>query len=150
MTRVVAVLGYSDGRGRDLHPVCRARLAHAARIVRDGDVVVLTGWSRRSRHLSEAALMAREWPGPTERLVLDPRARSTRGNARHSVAAAREAGVQEIVVVTSGWHGRRALALFRRATKGTGIGVSLDATADTGPVSARLRELACLAAVPLS
>ena len=48
-TRVVVVLGYSDGARSELHPVCAARLARAAEVTTSDDVVVLSGWAR-SRH----------------------------------------------------------------------------------------------------
>ena len=59
--RVVVVLGYADG-GRDaLHPVAAARLARAAEISTDDDVVVLSGWARVPGTRSEAELMAAAW-----------------------------------------------------------------------------------------
>ena len=60
-TRLVAVLGFSDGRTTGLHPVCAARLARAEREVRAEDVVLFTGWAR--------GRVARERGGPDGALV---------------------------------------------------------------------------------
>ncbi len=48
--RVIVVLGYSDGAGDGLHPVCAGRVAYAARVATADDVVVLSGWARAARH----------------------------------------------------------------------------------------------------
>jgi uncharacterized SAM-binding protein YcdF (DUF218 family) len=146
--RVVVVLGYSDGRDEALHPVCAARLAHAEGIAEQDDTIVLSGWSRRARHAPEAELMARAWHRPGSRLVLDPTARSTLGNAVNAAATVRAAGAAEVVVVTSTWHARRAQALFRAALVRSGVEVLVSASIDASPRRARLREAACWALVP--
>ena len=76
--RLIVVLGYSDGRQRELHPICAARLEHAARLAEEGDAVLLSGWSRRAGRLPEAELMRRAWPGPERALLSDPDARHHR------------------------------------------------------------------------
>jgi uncharacterized SAM-binding protein YcdF (DUF218 family) len=147
--RLVAVLGYSAGRGRGLHAVCAARVARAAAEATEQDAVLLTGWSRGRRGKSEAELMARAWTGAARDLHLDPGARSTYGNA-HSVAhAARRLGITEIVVVTSGWHGRRATALVRAAVRDLGSEVRVALTSERGRLRDRARELACWPLVPI-
>jgi len=148
--RLVAVLGYSDGstNGR-LHPICAARLVRAAEEVKPGDAVLLSGWARRRRPASEAELMARAWAPPVRRLVLDRTARSTLGNAIGVARAARALGVGEVVVVTSGWHGRRASALARAALRDAAPRVRLAVTSERGTPRARLRELACWLLVPV-
>jgi len=35
--RLIVVLGYSDGRSHELHPICAARLEHAARLADEGE-----------------------------------------------------------------------------------------------------------------
>ena len=147
--RLVAVLGYSEGstNGR-LHPICAARLARAAEEVEPGDAVILSGWARRRRPASEAEFMARAWAPPVRRLVLDRTARSTLGNAIGVARAARALGVGEVVVVTSGWHGRRASALVGAALRPAGPRVVLAATDERGSLGARLRELVCWTLVP--
>lgn len=148
MSRLVAVLGYSSGRGHELHVVCAARLARAEEEATPGDAVLLSGKARRQRHTSEADLMARAWRGSAERILLDPDARSTYGNARSVSRAAQRLGATEIVLVTSGWHGRRAAALVRAALRRSGQPVRLVATQERGSLANRLRELACWPLVP--
>ena len=149
-TRLVAVLGYSDGstKGR-LHPICAARLARAEDEVEPEDVVLLSGWARGRRPDSEAELMARAWDTPAHRVLVDCRARSTFGNAIGAAALARALGVREVVVVTSGWHGRRASALVRAALHPAGPRAVLASTDERGSLGARLRELACWLLVPV-
>jgi uncharacterized SAM-binding protein YcdF (DUF218 family) len=137
--RLVAVLGYSTRRGGDLHAVCARRLAHAEGLVDDTCVVVLSG---------EAELMRAAWKGPAVRLLFDPRARSTAGNAAGIASVARDVGADEVVLVTSRWHAPRAALLVRAALRGSGIGVTTSSPRD--PPGARLlvRELICLVAAP--
>ena len=60
MTRLVAVLGYSQGRKPGLHAVCARRLAHAETLAEDGGTVVLSG---------EVDVMREAWSGPAVDLV---------------------------------------------------------------------------------
>jgi uncharacterized SAM-binding protein YcdF (DUF218 family) len=144
--RLVAVLGYSNGRRvDDLHPICAARVIRAAEEAGPDDVVLFSGWRRRWRKASEAQLMAQAWEDRTPRVIVDVRARTTYGNAVAISAAAQELSAAEIVLVTSGWHGRRASRLVQAVS---GRPVSLAATDERGPTAARLRELACWALVP--
>jgi uncharacterized SAM-binding protein YcdF (DUF218 family) len=147
-TRLVAVLGYSTGSGRELHPVCAARLSRAAEEATPDDAVLLSGWARGRRTAAEAELMARAWNGRTRRLLLDRGARSTYGNARAIARAAREIGATEVVVVTSGWHGRRAARLVRAALHERESRVTLVATDERGSLGHRARELLCWTLVP--
>lgn len=93
--------------------------------------------------------MARAWSGRSDTVLLDRTARSTYGNVIGAAAAARALAVQEVVLVTSSWHGRRAATLLRAALRGTGRRVTLATTGEAGAPKARLRELACWAIVPL-
>jgi uncharacterized SAM-binding protein YcdF (DUF218 family) len=111
--RLIVVLGYSDGRQRELHPICAARVEFAAGLAEEGDAVLLSGWSRRPGRLPEAELMRRAWPGAPDALLSDPDARITAENAVNAAAHARELGAREVVVVTSTWHRARAGILFR-------------------------------------
>ncbi len=143
--RLVAVLGYSTGGAdNDLHPVCAARLARAAEETGLGDAVLFSGW-RRGGAVSEAELMARGWSGRAGQVLLDTGARTTYGNIVGAAAAAREVSAREVVVVTSGWHGRRAGTLMRAAFPHP---VVIAATDERGTMRARLRELACWLLVP--
>ena len=146
-TRLVAVLGYSSARGGDeLHRVCAARLARAGEEVLPDDTVFLSGWRRPRRHSSEAGLMAGMWHGETHQVLVDDVSRTTYGNVRAAAAAARTLGVGEIVLVTSGWHGRRASTLLQAAH---GDRVVLAATDERGTAVARVRELVCWLFVPV-
>ena len=147
--RLVAVLGYSARQGSNLHAICLARLEHAAREAREGDAVVLTGGRSRSLGRAEAHAMREAWPGPPAAVLLEDAARSTAENAAHVRAVALELGVDEVVVVTSRWHSRRATALFRRALRGTGIRVTAAPAATESSAALLLREAACYAALPV-
>ena len=148
--RLVAVLGYSDRTVTDLHPVCAERLARAAGEARPDDVVLFSGWARRTPdRRSEADLMACSWEAPVRERVVDRDARTTFGNAVGIARVARSLGVHEVVLVTSSWHARRAGALCRAALTGSGTRVRV-ATTDE-PTTARhgIRELASWTVVPL-
>ena len=147
--RLVAVFGYSGGRATELHPVCRERLALAAAEAGPDDAVLLSGWARRGHPAPEAELMARAWRGVAGMLLLDRDARTTYGNAVVTAATARRLGAREVVLVTSGWHGRRASALVRAAVRDTGLGVRVAPTKERGTRLARLRELLCWPLVPV-
>jgi uncharacterized SAM-binding protein YcdF (DUF218 family) len=148
VTRLVAVLGYSPRRGSELHPICAARLARAEHVARAGDVVLLSGWSRRNGSQTEADLMAEAWRSPGVELVHDRDARHTVQNAARIAAAAQEVGAAEIVVVTSWWHRPRAAALARRAVGPQGARVTAVGARSPLRLPLLLRELACLAALP--
>jgi uncharacterized SAM-binding protein YcdF (DUF218 family) len=147
--RLVAVLGYSSRRGRELHAICLARLEHAAREAHEDDAVVLTGGRRRSLGRPEAEAMRDAWPGPATTVLVDDAALSTAENAAHVRALALELGVDEVVVVTSRWHSRRAAALFRRAFRGTGIRVSVSPATTASSPALLVREAACFATLPV-
>jgi uncharacterized SAM-binding protein YcdF (DUF218 family) len=148
VTRVIVVLGYSEGGSGELHPVCAARLARAAELATTEDVVVLSGWSRVPEHRSEAELMAAAWTGAARELVLDPNARSTAENAANAVGDVTRAGADTVVVVTSRWHAARARAAFRWLLRGHAVRVSVVAPQDAGTARERLRELGLWALLP--
>jgi hypothetical protein len=149
--RLVAVLGYSPrgDEGRALDPVCLRRLRHAEGLAAGARGVLLSGWSRHPHGTAEADLMQAAWRGPEVPLLRDPTARHTRGNAAGIALHARELGVEEVLVVTSRWHLPRAQALVRAALRGSGLRVRGSAPRERPPVGPALRELACLAALPL-
>jgi DUF218 domain len=140
--RVVAVLGYSHRRTGRLHPICAGRLAHAQGVADGAQAVVFSGFS-------EADPMRAAWTGPDVLLVCDHEARSTAANAANVAAAARELGAQELVVVTSPWHRRRARLLFGAALRGSGIRYSIETAEGPRPSWLLARELVCLAFLPL-
>jgi uncharacterized SAM-binding protein YcdF (DUF218 family) len=149
-SRLVAVLGYSDGSGEGLHEICAARLRRAEPEAGANDVVLLSGWARGRSAASEAELMAGSWNAHCRRVVIDDRARSTLGNVVRTAALVRALSVREVVLVTSGWHGRRAAALLRAALRGSSATVTLAVTDERASLGTKLRELACWALVPLA
>jgi uncharacterized SAM-binding protein YcdF (DUF218 family) len=143
------VLGYSDGTTSELHAVCRARLARAAEEVRSGDVVLFTGWARRPGATTEADLMAAAFAGEARTRLVDRGARTTLGNAIAVARAARLTGAEEVVVVTTGWHARRAGALVRAALVGQGTRLRIAAVYAPHAPARRLREAAAWLLVPV-
>jgi hypothetical protein len=140
--RVVAVLGYSHRRTGRLHPICAGRLTHAQGVADGAQAVVFSGFS-------EADPMRAAWTGPDVLLVCDSEARHTADNAANIAALARQMGAQELVVVTSSWHRRRARILFGAALRGSGIRFSIETAEGPRPSWLLGRELLCLALVPL-
>lgn len=149
MKRLVAVLGYSPRGGGELHPICAARLARAGDLAGEGDVVVLSGWSRHPGSPPEAELMARAWTGPPVELVRERSSRHTVENAAEIASLARVVGAGEVVLVTSWWHRPRASALLRTALRGSGARVSAAGAPSRAPLTLLLREVGCLSALPL-
>ncbi len=146
--RLVVVLGYA-GRAGELHEVCAARLRRAEQEARPDDVVLLSGWSRWPRQTTEAELMASAWQGNCSRVLLDRDARTTLSNAVGAARVATEHGAREVVLVTSGWHGRRSRALLAAALRGSEVEIVLVSTNERGSTQARIREAACWALVPV-
>jgi uncharacterized SAM-binding protein YcdF (DUF218 family) len=150
MSRLVAVLGYSDvGGGVAMHPVCAARVGRAEEEAELDDVVLFTGWARRGRATSEADLMASAWCGVARRHILDREARTTLGNAISVGRAARQLGVADVVLVTSRWHARRASVLVRASLLGSGARLRVATSAETTTPARGLRELAAWLVVPM-
>jgi uncharacterized SAM-binding protein YcdF (DUF218 family) len=147
--RIVVVLGYSGWREDGLHEVCEARVRRGEQEARPDDVVLLSGWSRRPRRATEAELMAQAWNGAGAQVLLDQDARTTLMNAIGAAKIAGEQGSREVVVVTSGWHGRRAAALLHAAFAGSGVRVEMALTDERGSRRARLREVAFWSIVPV-
>ena len=148
--RLIAVCGYSDGRGSALHAICEQRLRRAEREAGPHDAVLLSGWAKRSNGTSEAELMAQSWRGSCNRLYVDGDARSTFGNVAAAAALARELDAKEVLLVTSSWHARRAGALLRGVLGGSGRSVVVATTDEGASRATRLRELACWLGVPLA
>jgi uncharacterized SAM-binding protein YcdF (DUF218 family) len=140
--RVVAVFGYSHRRTGGLHAICADRLAHAQGIAEGASAVVFSGYS-------EAEPMRAAWTGPDVLLVCDAEARHTADNAANVAAVARQLGAQELVVVTSPWHRRRARILVGQALRGSGIRFSIETAEGPRPSWLLARELVCFAVLPL-
>lgn len=141
--KLVAVLGYSTRRGDGLHPICLDRLRAAERAAEGAGAVLLSGWARRRHRPSEAALMREAWSGPDVPLLADGDARTTVGNVRALDAAVREVGADEVVLVTSSWHARRA-RLLARAVLPPGVTVRVVTPPRSRPPHLIGRELAAL------
>jgi uncharacterized SAM-binding protein YcdF (DUF218 family) len=141
MSRVVAVLGYSRRRDRELHRICAERLAHAQGLAAGARAVVLSG-------TPESELMRAAWTGPDVELICDPDSRSTAQNARNVAAAAGALGATHLVAVTSHWHRARARLLLAWALRGSDIKLSVEAPSGRRRPLLVARELACLALLP--
>lgn len=78
----------------------------------------------RLRHLSIAETRVRVLPttGP-----------GTRGEAMAALAFARETGLRHLLVATSPYHTRRALATFRKVFESTGIEIGVVPASDSSP-----------------
>jgi uncharacterized SAM-binding protein YcdF (DUF218 family) len=139
--RVVAVLGYSRRRDRQLHRICAERLAHAQGLAEGARAVVLSG-------TPEAELMRAAWAGPEVELICDPDSRSTAQNAANVAAAARALEADELVVVTSAWHRTRVRLLLGWALRGSGIRLTVEGPMGRRPPILVARELACFALLP--
>lgn len=149
MTRLVAILGYSDRSTPDLHPVCSARLARAVEETLPDDVVLFSGWARGASVQTEADLMAASWTAPARTRLVDRGARTTLGNALGVARAAHRVGADEVVLVTSGWHARRAAALTRAALAGSGARLRVAPTSDPLSPGRGVREVGAWLLVPL-
>lgn len=149
MTRLVAVLGFSDRSTPGLHPVCSARLARASKEARPDDVILFSGWARGTSVETEADLMAASWTVPARTRLVDRGARTTLGNAIGIARAARRVGADEVVLVTSGWHARRASALVRAALAGSGARLRVAPTPDALSPGRGVREVGAWVLVPL-
>jgi uncharacterized SAM-binding protein YcdF (DUF218 family) len=122
-TRLVVVLGYSDGGIGELHPVCAARLERAAEVTTAEDVVVLSGWARVPDTHTEAELMRAAWRGAAREVVVDPDAQTTVDNMANAMNDVLRVGAREVLIVTSSWHAPRAKAALRWLLRSTGIRV---------------------------
>lgn len=149
MTRLIAVLGYSDGSLKTLHPICAARLARAAEETGPNDTVLFSGWARGASARAEADLMVERWHGTARVRLVDRSARTTLGNAIAVARAAQRVGADEVVLVTSRWHAQRAATLVRAALAGSGARLRVAPTDE--PISARrgMREAGAWLLVPV-
>ena len=100
--------------GKGPSPVLRARLEHAVALYQRGlaPVLILTGGR------SEAEVMARlaeERGVPREAMILETEARSTQESVRLTGRIMRERGIGSIIVVSSPFHMKRALRMYRDA-----------------------------------
>ena len=140
-TRVVVVLGYSDGGRDELHPVCAARLARAAEISdRRRRRRALRLGARAGDALGGGADGAPPGAGGAREVVVDPDARTTVGNAANALDDVRRVGAREVVVVTSRWHAPRASGV-PLLLRGSGVRVTAAFPPEPRTSRASLREL---------
>lgn len=147
--RVVAVLGYSSRRARDLHPICAARLSRSQELADGARAVIFSGWARRSNARPEAELMRAAWSGPAVPLLCDADARTTAENAANVATLACALGAEELVVITSWWHRPRAWILLKVALRGCGMRLTVVGPRGRLPLLLLGREIACLALLPI-
>jgi uncharacterized SAM-binding protein YcdF (DUF218 family) len=93
--------------------------------------------------------MRSAWRRDDVPVVLDHSAQTTAGNAVAVARLAQDLGADELVVVTSPWHARRARTLVRAALRDTGVRVSVSSPGGRRAPLLALRELVCSVAVPL-
>ena len=103
-----------------------ARAATAAALYRAGfaPVVIFSGASEDRESVSSAELMAREAETlgvPRAAIVLEEQARTTDDNARMVRDLMQARKLSSALLVTSGYHQRRAALAFARAFDGTGL-----------------------------
>lgn len=93
--------------------------------------------------------MAGGWSAPAREQLIDRRARTTFGNAIAVARAARRLDADEVVLVTSSWHARRAGVLARAALVGSGSELRVVVADERPPPARRAREAASWLAVPV-
>jgi uncharacterized SAM-binding protein YcdF (DUF218 family) len=93
--------------------------------------------------------MAAAFAGKARTRLVDRGARTTLGNAIAVARAARLTSAEEVVVVTTGWHARRARALVRAALVGQGTRLRIAAVHAPHAPARRLREAAAWLLVPV-
>jgi uncharacterized SAM-binding protein YcdF (DUF218 family) len=110
-------------------------------VARGGDTVLLSG-------RPEAEAMRASWTGRSARIITDLEARNTAESAARTARLVRELGADEVLVVTSWWHRRRAALLFRTLLRGSGARLrTVPAPSWTAPLL--VREIGAFALVPV-
>jgi len=94
------------------------RLWHGTRLYRAGVAprIILSGGTPPGRTAPGAPAMKRlltDWKVPADSILVEPESNTTYENARFTAALCRKRGIDEVVLVTSAAHMRRALATFR-------------------------------------
>ena len=112
-----------------------ARAAKAVELYRAGHapVIIFSGASVDPSSAPSAELMAREAIAlgvPRDAIVVEPLARTTEDNARLVREVMVQRGYRSALLVTSGYHERRAALAFSRAFEGSGLSFSNAPAAD--------------------
>ena len=92
--------------------------------------------------------MAGSWTGAGRLRLVDRGARTTLGNARGVARAARMIDADEVVLVTSRWHARRASTLVRAAL-GSRTRLRVVTAAEPLPTRRRAREAGAWLVTPV-
>lgn len=115
---VIVVLGggMAAPRGAAIYPEMYAaadRVWHAARLYHAGKapLIVPSGYGERNA----AVVLLRDLGVPAAAIRVENASYNTSGNARLTAALLRERGARRVILVTSAFHMRRALLLFRQA-----------------------------------
>jgi uncharacterized SAM-binding protein YcdF (DUF218 family) len=97
------------------------RVRHAARLYHAGKapVIIVSGGTLpwRDRHFREASAMRhllKSWNVPADSVILESSSANTYENAKWTAGLAAERGIDRVLLITSAFHMRRALATFRR------------------------------------
>jgi uncharacterized SAM-binding protein YcdF (DUF218 family) len=93
--------------------------------------------------------MAQSWQAPIRARIADRSARTTLGNAIGVGRAARRVDADQVVLVTSSWHSKRAAVLVRASLLGSGAELRLATTAESVSPRHGLRELVAWTLVPV-
>lgn len=99
-------------------PDMMCRLVDTVRLQRQTGKPVIVAGGKVEDGPSEASVVKRflvEFGVPAEAVILDERSRDTVENARYSARIMKERGFRQALIVTSGYHLRRSLLLFRAA-----------------------------------
>ncbi|MGB0660612.1 MAG: YdcF family protein [Mangrovicoccus sp.] len=112
------LLGASVDPNGEPSPALARRIRQAAKIWRQGGCgfVITSGGFNTACQASEAEVMQRELVAlgvPQSKIYLEARSRSTWENAEFAVPLAQRLGASQAVLVTDGYHMRRALMVFR-------------------------------------
>ena len=97
------------------------RVWHAARLYHAGKaplILVSAGSAWPAPGVQSPAVATRlllvDFGVPESAIILEADSRSTRENATHTATAAAAHGIEQVLLVTSAWHMRRAEAAFKR------------------------------------
>lgn len=109
---IIVVLGAALGPEGELGPLVAERVLAGVEAWRAGRAgrLMMTG-AREAEAMRRRAL---KLGVPESRIMVEPRARTTRENALRCADLMRAAGLTRALLVTQGFHQRRAVAAFRR------------------------------------
>ena len=110
---VIVVLGAALTPDGELGPALAERVHFGVAAWRDGEAAKLIMTGIHEAQKMKARAMSLGVPG--EAILVEHQARTTRENAVHSAALMRRHGLTSALLVTQGYHRRRAVATFRHA-----------------------------------